>query len=129
MKAWHGPLAACAALAVLWTAPPVFGIDTESGGRLHQAIGHRARWSPPGPDEVCVVLRERQLASGAGAALGCPPSAARRGSLQARVNTVHLLIESTAVLLAGVAWLLLARRRSSIDRRLCQPPPSGAGTP
>ena len=112
MRGWHGVLATGAALVLLWSFPPFFGIDADSGGRLHQAIGRRPRWAPPGPDEVCIVLRERQLASGPAPTLDCPPSAERRAALSARVNTVHLLMESTGALLACAVWLFVARLRT-----------------
>jgi len=94
-----------AATAALLVAPPYFGIDTASAGLRHVSIGHRFRWAPPSPEEVCDALRERAQAAPTLPTLTCPPPASRRSDLQARVNTVHLAGDLAALLLVGVAWL------------------------
>jgi len=103
---------ALALLTVLWIYPPFFGIDMESGGRLHTGMGHWPRWDPPTPVDVCEALRARQQASGSEAALECPPSPARQPAFRTGVNRVLQVFETTGLLLAGAAWLVVTRMRS-----------------
>jgi hypothetical protein len=90
-------------------APPYFGLVADSGGRLHASLGHRLRWAPPSPEDVCSAIRARQSAA-AVPALSCPPSPERRPQFRAQVNLIRLSSESAGAVLAALAGVFVARR-------------------
>ena len=73
--------------------PPYFGIDSESGGKLHAFIGYHWIWDPPSAPDVYESLTKSDPTGG---------DPLRLASFEARINTVRLM-ENTVVLGAAVA--------------------------
>jgi hypothetical protein len=111
-------VAIAVAATALVAAPPHYAVDAASRGLRHASIGHRWRWAPPPPAEVCEVLRAR--AGRAVPVLSCPPPLERRADLQVRVNGVRLAAEVAALLLAAWAWCRSADWRQTRQGQAAQ---------
>ena len=91
-------------------APPYYGVVADSGGRLHASLGHRPRWAPPSPHDVCAAIRARQRQA---PFVSCPPGDDRRAHFEARINVVRLVIEGAAGATVVAAVAGYSRRRRS----------------
>jgi hypothetical protein len=97
-------LAAGLGLALLVLFPPFFGVDRESNGRIHAALGHHPIWRPPSSAEVF-----RALSPGAASL----PEAERLAAFQTRFNAVDFAAKALLLLvLSSVATLILRPRKT-----------------
>ena len=84
--------------------PPYFGIDRDSGGRTHAAIGVHWLWDPPSSAEVYARLTQ------------CDPatvSPRRLANFEARVNVVRLVTKLAAVGMVVAVGMVLTRPRAA----------------
>ncbi len=80
-------------IAALIVRPPYFGVDRESGGKVHAFIGYHWIWASPSSANVY----ERLMKSSASGVDG-----SRLASFEARINVVRL-IQNIVILGAAVA--------------------------
>jgi hypothetical protein len=99
-------VAAALILLAMILFPPYFGVDRESGGRLHAFIGHHPIWDPPPASYVYQRLSSGDPGSSAPADLS---------SFEARVNVVRL---ARNIALLGVAALLAKIVLGRLSRRV-----------
>lgn len=90
--------------AALIVRPPYFGIDRDSDGRTHAAIGVHWIWDPPSSAEVCARLTQ-------GDAAAVSPS--RLAAFEARVNVVRLAMKLAAAGMVIVVGMMLTRARAA----------------
>ncbi len=90
-----------AVLLAMLAAPPYFGIDRASEGRVHAHLGYFALWSPPSSMEVC-------------RALGALPDCENRPeAFEAGLNKVRLFVNVAASLVAAAACFHLSRDKTA----------------
>jgi len=90
-------------LVTMIVHPPYFGIDRESGGKLHAFIGYHWIWNPPAAADVYKRLTKSDPAA---------IDPLRLASFEARINTVRL-IQNIVVLSAAVALgMALLKKRA-----------------
>jgi hypothetical protein len=97
-------------LITLIVHPPYFGIDRDSGGKLHAFIGYHWIWDAPSAPDVYERLTNSD-------ATGVDPL--RLESFEARINTVRL-IQNVVVLGAAVALgMAFLRKRAKAPNAAC----------
>ena len=90
-------------LLVMFIFPPYFGIDRESEGQVHAAMGYYPFWSPPTSSDVFRALAE-QFPSLQG-------QEERLGSFESGLNKVQLTANVAMSLLVTGFLLFLFRTR------------------
>jgi len=96
-----------ALLLLMVLFPPYFGIDVESDGQLHSALGYYSIWSPPSAEYVYETLTSESSSD---------LEDARLASFRARLNLVRLSFNIVALGVATVVVLLVL----SVSRRARQ---------
>lgn len=94
-----------AVLSTMLAAPPYFGVERASGGRVHAQLGYFAFWDPPSSVEVCRALRERYSS--------LPDCENRPDAFESRLNKVRLSLNVAASLVAAAALLHLLRDKAA----------------
>ena len=92
-----------AVLLTLVAIPPYFGVDRDSGARIHAPLGYFPVWSPPSATEVCRALRERFPSD--------EDCTMRPQSYQASVNKVRIAMNALSSLVVAGALLRFFRKR------------------
>jgi hypothetical protein len=90
-------------LLVMILFPPYYGIDRESGGRLHAFIGYHPVWDPPSASDVYQRLTPA-------APEGSSPG--DLSSFEARLNVVRLAFNLALLGVAAVLAKFALRRLS-----------------
>jgi len=89
-------------LLLLFLYPPWMSVDSQSGGRVHAALGHYAIWDPPPPESIFLALypNAREL-----------PNAERLADFRPRINRVRIVIYVLAIVVVCSLSILMLRRR------------------
>ena len=95
-------LVAALVLILMILFPPYYGIDRESGGRVHAFVGYHAIWNPPSASYVYERL-----------AFLDPESAdpGRLSSFEARLNAVRMIFNCAILGIATALAMFVLRKQ------------------